>query len=227
MTTASLVGSTGLVGSHILSTLSALPNVATIHAFARRELKADAKLKPVISSDTTTWASQYSADSQIFFSALGTTRANAGGVEAQRKLDYDFALELARAAKAAGTKAYVVISSAGASSTSPLAYPKMKGELEEAVKALDFDHTVILRPGLIVGERAQTRMFEGGMRKMAWAMGSVGGNRLKDFWAQDVDVIAKAAVKAGLDCLEGKQAAKVVMLDQADIVRLGRTEWRE
>ena len=29
----------------------------------------------------------------------------------------------------------------------------MKGELEDAVKALDFDHTVILRPGALLGQR--------------------------------------------------------------------------
>ncbi|TKA80264.1 hypothetical protein B0A55_03038 [Friedmanniomyces simplex] len=190
------------------------------------ELPASAKLKAFISTDTASWATQYPSDAQLFISALGTTRANAGGVEAQRKVDYDLALELAQAAKAAGTKAYVLISSSGASSSSPLAYPKMKGELEEAVKALGFDHTVILRPGLIVGERAETRTAELVLRKMATFMGGVSGNRLKDFWAQDADVIAKAAVRAGLDCVEGKETEKVRLLGQADIVRLGRTEWK-
>jgi len=102
----------------------------------------------------------------------------------------------------------------------------MKGELEEAVKALDFDHTVILRPGLIVGERAEARTFEAVLRKTAIFMGGVSGNRLKDFWAQDVDVIAKAAVRAGMDCIEGKEVEKVKLLSQSDIVRLGRTEWK-
>lgn len=31
------------------------------------------------------------------------------------------------------------------------------------------------------------------------------GGRLKDFWAQDVDVIARAAIAAGMQCLEGKK----------------------
>ena len=45
------------------------------------------------------------------------------------------------------------MSSAGSSSSSHFFYPKMKGELEDAVKALDFDHTVILRPGALLGQR--------------------------------------------------------------------------
>lgn len=50
---------------------------------------------------------------------------------------------------------------------------------------------------------------------------------LKDFWAQDADVVAKAAVRAGLDAVEGKEKEKFRILTQADIVRLGRTEWKE
>ncbi|RMY35237.1 hypothetical protein D0864_16647, partial [Hortaea werneckii] len=163
--------------------------------------------------------------SQLFISALGTTRGNAGGFENQRKIDYDLNLALAKAAKEAGTKHYVLISSSGANPNSPFGYPKMKGELEEAVKALGFEHCIILRPGLIVGERNESRMAEGVFRKIASAAGSV-SNGLKDFWAQDADVIGRAAVKAGMNCLEGKEGEKFRVLGQSDIVRMGRTEWK-
>lgn len=68
-------------------------------------------------------------------------------------------------------------------------------------------------------------MAEAVLRKIAGAAGSV-SNKLKDFWAQDDEVIARAAVKAGLDGLNGAGGEeKVRILGQADIVRLGRTEW--
>ena len=97
------------------------------------------------------------------------------------------------------------------------------------MKALDFDHCIILRPGLLVGTRESSsgRMFELAAKNVANVMGSVSGNKLKDFWAQDVDVIGRAAVKAGLDCLEGRGTEKFRILSQADIVRIGRTEWKE
>lgn len=41
------------------------------------------------------------------------------------------------------------------------AYPKMKGELEERVKALGFQRTVILQPGLLIGAREESRTAEG------------------------------------------------------------------
>lgn len=42
----------------------------------------------------------------------------------------------------------------------------------------------------------------------------------------DDHVIAKAAVNAGLQCLNGEFKEAVWELGQADIVRLGRTEWK-
>lgn len=111
------------------------------------------------------------------------------------------------------------------SSLTFLQYPKMKGELEESVKAIGFEHVVILRPGLIVGSRSETRTAELILRKVAGAAGSI-ANSLKDFWAQDAEVIARAAVKAGLNCLNEQASEKVQVLGQSDIVRLGRTEWK-
>ena len=34
-----------------------------------------------------------------------------------------------------------------------MGYPQIKGELEEIYKELNFDHCVILRPGLLMGSR--------------------------------------------------------------------------
>ncbi|KAK4579925.1 Protein fmp52, mitochondrial [Recurvomyces mirabilis] len=227
-TNVALVGSTGLVGSQILTTLANLPNVTTIHAFSRKEISGGPKIQGITSSDSAAWPTQYPSGAQLFLSALGTTRAQAGGFDKQRKIDYDLNLDLAKAAKAAGTKAYVLISSGGANSSSALGgYMKMKGELEDAVKALDFDHTIIVRPGLLVGSRNDTRTAELAIQKVASFMGAISGNRLKDFWAQDADTVARAAVKAGMDALEGKQTEKIRVLSQSDIITLGRTEWKQ
>lgn len=106
-----------------------------------------------------------------------------------------------------------------------MAYPKMKGELEESVKKLGFEHTVILRPGLIVGGREESRPAEAVARTIAGFAGML-GHGLKDSWAQDADVIARAAVASGLQALEGKVEEKVWMVGQSEIVRLGRTDWK-
>jgi hypothetical protein len=43
---------------------------------------------------------------------------------------------------------------------------------------------------------------------------------------QDAEVIARAAVSAGLKVLEGAETSKIWELTQADIVKLGRKEWK-
>jgi len=160
----------------------------------------------------------------MFLSALGTTRAAAGGLANQRMIDYELNLQLAKAAKDAGVQTYVLVSYTGATTKGFTPYAKLKGELEDAVKALGFKHCVILRPGLLVGERKESRPTEWLAQQLARTFGAVGIG-LKDFWAQDAEVVARAAVSAGLACVEGKREEGVWVLEQKDVVRLGRTEW--
>lgn len=208
--------------------MSKNPQVKTLHAYSRKELPISEKLKGIVSTDSSSWPKQYPSGVDLFISGLATTRNVAGSFENQKKIDYDLNLELAKAAKEAGTKSYVLISSQGANSSSMFAYMKMKGQLEDAVQALGFDHVVLVRPGMIVGQRTHgsAGYAESAIKNLANCAGSL-SNRLKDPWAQDAETIAKAAVRAGLDCVEGKEKEKVRILNQSDIVRLGRTEWKD
>ncbi|KAF7890808.1 uncharacterized protein EAF01_010617 [Botrytis porri] len=251
MASASLVGSTGLVGSHILSTLLSHPSISTVHSLSRRDPKPSTtspKLHALTSTDTSTWSSlltSLSPSPLLFFSALGTTKAQAGSIEAQRKIDYDLNLELASTFSPTAengengqerNKIYILVSTHGANPSSMIPYSKMKGELEDAVKALldkkgsRVKHIIILRPGLIVGEREDSRPTEFVARKVAGWLGWVNPG-LQDFWAQDARVIGRAAVEAGVRAMRGGdgengEIPRVWELGQRDIVRLGKTEWR-
>ena len=97
----------------------------------------------------------------------------------------------------------------------------MKGQLEDEVQKLGFEHCVILRPGVIVGEREDSRPAEFVVRRIAQLAGSV-SQALKDSWAQDAEVIASAAINAGRQCLDGKREEGVWILSQAEIVKLGK-----
>ncbi|KAF2123892.1 NAD dependent epimerase/dehydratase family protein-like protein [Dothidotthia symphoricarpi CBS 119687] len=224
MATATLVGSTGLVGSNILTSLLAHPTFSAVYAYSRRDLpnaSGSTKLKPLTSTDTASWPSLFPPSAKIFFSGLGTTRAAAGSVDAQRAIDYDLNLSLAKAAKAAGVETYVLISSSSANSASSMAYLKMKGQLEDGVKALNFKHTVILKPGVIQGTRTESRPAEAVVRGIAGALRKL-SPMLTDFWVQDAAAIARAAVHAGVQCVEDKREPGVWELGQSDIVALGK-----
>lgn len=227
---AAIIGSTGLVGGHILSTLLAVETFTPVHTITRRAPKAESPLlDAVVDADTSKWAgllSGFTPTPSVVFSALGTTRAAAGGLANQWKIDHDLNVELAKAAKAAGTGTFVFISSAGTrgfpSSMAP--YSKMKNGVEDAIKEQDFQQAVILKPGMILGHREQSHLLEG------IAQGAVNGiGRLsaaaKDTIGQDAEVIGRAAVKAAQLAAEGKAPSKYWVVEAAEIVKLGRTEW--
>ncbi|KAF5021057.1 hypothetical protein F66182_6890 [Fusarium sp. NRRL 66182] len=227
---AAVIGSTGLVGSNILSTLLSAEMYSTVQTITRRAPKATSPLlNATIEADTTKWAdilSGLAPKPSVVYSALGTTRAAAGGLANQWKIDHDLNVELAKASKAAGVSTFVFISSAGTrsfpSSASP--YCKMKNGVEDAVKELDFEHAVIVKPGLILGQRETSRALEG------IAMGAVNGlgrisAGIRDSIGQDAHVIAKAAVRAAQLASEGKAPSKYWVVEASDIIRLGRTEW--
>ncbi|KAB8219391.1 protein fmp52-1, mitochondrial [Aspergillus novoparasiticus] len=230
MANTALIGCTGMVGSFILNNLLAHPSVARVDTISRRTPQAasaaQTKLTTIVSDDTSRWASELSSltpTPSIFFSAFATTRASAGGFENQYKIEHGLNVEMARAARDAGTKVYVLISSAGADKNAYFAYPRMKAEIEEDVKALGFERTVILRPGLIAGQREESRPMEAAIRCIAGFAGKIHSG-LKDGWAQEADVIARAAVNAGLKAFEGDVptgSEKVWVLGGSDIIKYG------
>lgn len=157
MPTAAVFGCTGAVGSQILTALLTTDTYSHVKTISRRfPPTSSPKLEALQESDTTKWGSMIaslSPNPSTVFNAIGTTRAAAGGVPNQWKIDHDLVIENARAAKEAGVKTYVFISSAGTRGflSSYVPYSKMKIGVEDAIRELGFDHAVILRPGMIIG----------------------------------------------------------------------------
>lgn len=161
MSTAAVFGCTGAVGSKILDTLLTTDVFAQVKTISRRAPKtanSPPKLEAIIESDTAKWSpllSTLKPTPSIVFNAVGTTRAAAGGIQNQWKIDYDLCIENAKAAKAAGVRTYVFISSAGTRGllSGYVPYSKMKVGVEDAIKEIGFEQAIILRPGAILGER--------------------------------------------------------------------------
>ncbi|KAL2260939.1 hypothetical protein VTK26DRAFT_4923 [Humicola hyalothermophila] len=234
MTSTLLVGSTGLVGSHTLTTLLASDAVGAVHTISRRAPKPTSpKLHAIVEADTTQWAPKLTDGTltpppTAVISALGTTRAAAGGIANQWKIDHDLNVELARAAKQAGARHFVFVSSAGTRGplSNRLPYSRMKNGVEDAVRELGFDTAVIVRPGLILGQREVPQPLAAPFVGLLKGIGKVFGQRAQDAIGQEAEVIARAAVQAARLAEEGKAPEKFWVLEQSDIVRLGRTEWK-
>ena len=85
---------------------------------------------------------------------LGTTIKAAGSQAAFRAVAFEAVLAFARAAKVAGASRLAVVSAMGANARSPVFYNRVKGEMEQALIALDLPRLVIAQPALLLGERA-------------------------------------------------------------------------
>lgn len=191
MTTAAVFGCTGAVGSQILATLLNLDSFSSIKTVSRRlPASQSAKLQALEEADTSKWGDMISTLSpkpSVVFNAVGTTRATAGGIQNQWKIDHDLCIENAKAAKAAGVKTYVFISSAGTRGflSGYVPYSKMKVGVEDAIKELDFDHAIILRPGMIIGrEKSKAPFFESvveNLNKLGQGVQDVIGRTIHDF----------------------------------------------
>lgn len=109
MTPVTLVGATGLTGSQALSFLLASPANFAVTTLTRRAAPAPTTppKAPGATYDNRVLSDLASADKVaekggIYISALGTTRAAAGGVEQQIAIDRDLNATLADKAKADG-----------------------------------------------------------------------------------------------------------------------------
>ena len=229
-TAATVIGSTGLTGSFILETLLSTETFRPVCTISRRApASSSPALQATVEADTSAWAARLTSQSPapaVVFSALGTTRAAAGGLDAQWKIDHDLNVELAGAAKAAGASTFVFVSSGGVRSAvgGRFPYSRMKAGVEDAVRDLDFDHGIVLRPGMILGQREESRAAEGIMQSFFRGLGSI--NRgLGDALGHEAQVIGRAAVRAAQLAEEGKAPSKFWVLEGKDIVRLGRDEW--
>ena len=168
-----LAGATGLVGQQLLRLLAQDEGVHHVRALVRRatplskllpapicaRLAPDKVSLPVVDFD------RLGQQPELFradwvFCALGTTIRQAGSQAAFRRVDFDYPLQVARLARAQGARRFLLVSAVGASARSRVFYSRVKGELEDAVRALGFESVTFAQPSTLIGDRADVRPGE-------------------------------------------------------------------
>jgi uncharacterized protein YbjT (DUF2867 family) len=160
MRTALIAGGTGLVGSQLLTLLLESDRYSKVVALTRQELPAHPKLEQVPLTQETLSGGHHSKADDVFC-CLGTTIAKAKTKENFYQIDFYYPLLLARNGFANGARQYMLISALGASKGSSFYYNQVKGEVEEAIRAVNFESLHIFRPSLLLGERQEKRAGEG------------------------------------------------------------------
>ncbi len=156
-----VIGATGLVGKAVVEKLVASEAVDEIVTLTRRAVEyASPKVQNRVVDFEKLEEADFGMTGDWMFSCLGTTRKQAGSIEAQRRVDFDYQLRAAEFAAKQGIRHYLLVSSAGADEKSNNPYLRMKGELDQRVQTLGFSRISIFRPSLLLGERPQMRMGE-------------------------------------------------------------------
>ncbi len=161
--TAILAGATGLVGGECLKRLAAATRYEHVIVVTRRDLGAAArhpKIRQVVVDFDRLDSLRRSLRGDHVFCALGTTIRKAGSKAKFREVDLEYPLRLARITRDDGARYFAIVSALGASSASPFFYSRVKGEVEDSLRAMDWPGLAIFRPSVIAGERAESRPLE-------------------------------------------------------------------
>lgn len=192
-----LVGATGLVGRRVIEACIGRNDIR-LSAISRREVKLPkgARMELFV-AEPDKWGEMFDAlQPTALISALGTTIKKVGGdEEAFRAIDRHLVLDTAQAAKDAGVRRMVAISSIGADARAKNFYLRVKGETEASLSKIGFKRLDLLQPGLLRGPRENdTRVAEGIGQMFAPLIDPFLGGKLRDYRSIDAGVVAQAAL---------------------------------
>lgn len=212
--TAVLIGATGLVGRKLLNQLVVSGRYRVVYAIVRKafalpfagdttlvtrlewiEIPDFTQLKAILET--------YDFKDADVFSAMGSTLKQAGSKAAFYQIDHDFNLAFATVAQQQGARHLLLVSAMGADKNSIVYYNRVKGELEQDVKHLNFEHCSIFRPSLLLGERKDARLLEGAAQNFF----QLGQNLLpKTFYARPIAAEQVASAMCQVALLKSKTA---------------------
>ena len=161
MKTAIIIGSTGLIGSHLLNLLLDSNDYLNVITFVKRDagIKHKKLTQHIIDFDKPeTYEELVVGDD--FFCTIGTTIKKAGSKEAFRKVDFEYPRQFATFALRNKVKQFLIISSLGADAKSGNFYLKTKGEIQDFLKECKFESVSVLQPSLLLGDRKEFRLGE-------------------------------------------------------------------
>ena len=157
-----LIGSTGLIGTHFLEEISP-DDFQNVKALTRRKipnLENKDFIKQSVHDFSELEKMRQDLKTDVLVCALGTTIIKAGSKDEFMKIDHDLPLEISRIAKEEGCRTMILISATGANSKSKIFYSRVKGLLEESLEKVGFEEFHILRPSLLLGKRSEARPSE-------------------------------------------------------------------
>lgn len=208
-----VAGASGLVGGHCVRLLL-LQNslvISSLELYGRKQPELKSRMH-FVPTDFQNFPPNMPGHVDFAVCALGTTIKKAGSPAAFQKVDYDFVLNFAKHAIDRGVKKMILISAAGANADSKILYNAVKGKTEQALKQLNFESLVILRPSLLLGERDEFRLAESVAIRLEPIYRPLLIGPLKNYKPVQAGVVAAVACRKILD-----QAQSVEIIENKEI----------
>ena len=202
-----VLGATGATGRALLQQLLEHPAFGSVTIFVRKApalTHEKLKVHVIDFSKLQTYKNLIVGD--VLFSALGTTRKDAGSKAKQYEVDYTYQYEFAKMALNNGVDHYALVSSYGADETSMFFYLKIKGALEEAIKKLSFQSICIYQPPSLIRQPDLLRPAE---KRAIWMM-----KKLSRIWflrSQQPLSVATLAEKMIAEAVQQTKGVKVFL----------------
>lgn len=197
MKSALLFGATGFVGSNLLTLLLASPAYSKVTIVVRKNPGVSNDKLEVLTGDFNSLpglAPRLVADD--VFIALGTTKKNTPDEKLYYQVDHDYPVLGAKLAKQNGATSVFIVTAIGADISSRTFYIRLKGEVERDMIALDYPHTHIFRPSMILGQRKEERALEKVLIKIFRVINPVFVGGMSRFRGIEGIDIARAMLKA-------------------------------
>jgi uncharacterized protein YbjT (DUF2867 family) len=156
-----VLGSSGLIGLETINLLLNNDKYEVVYAISRSELPIKNNKLIQILADYNSIETKIK-DLQIhhFFCCIGSTRAKTPDKTKYYEIDLEYPKKVASILIANGSTSLCLVSSMGANPTSNNFYLKLKGDVEESLRAIGFKSFHIFRPSLLLGNRKEFRLTE-------------------------------------------------------------------
>lgn len=189
-----MIGGTGLVGRETTRRFWASGDVDLV-SFVRGEPRARYERRLEFERLLHEGGAALGIDAaDVAVSCVGTTMKKAQSKGGFRRVDYDYVLAFAKAARRFGARQFILVSSVGASRAKSSYYLAVKAEIEGAIARLGYERFDIIRPGLLLGNRREPRLGERIAMALMPLVSPFLRGRLSALRATRADTVARAIV---------------------------------
>ena len=200
MKTAIVLGASGLTGSLVLDRLLTDNSYSKVKIFGRTTLgKNHPKLEETLCNllKLEEQTEEFTADE--VYCCIGTTMKKTPDKKVYHSIDFGIPVTAAKLCVENKIQTLVVVSAMGANTKSSIFYNRTKGEMQEAVSAMNIKKTFFMQPSFIGGNREEKRAGEKfGIAIFKFFQPILIGP-LRKFRLIEANTIAKAMIKVAKD----------------------------